>query len=33
MGVPGRNAAGVIARDRRREGYVVQRVRTFLFEE
>ena len=33
MGVPGRNAAGVIAKDHRREGFVVQRVRNFLFEE
>ena len=33
MGVPGRNAAGVIAKDQRREGFVVQRVRNFLFEE
>ena len=33
MGVPGRNAAGVIARDHRREAFVVQRVRNFLFEE
>ena len=33
MGVPGKNAAGVIAKDQRRQGFVVQRVRTFLFEE
>jgi phytoene dehydrogenase-like protein len=33
MGVPGRNAAGVIAKDQRRGGFVVQRVRNFLFEE